>query len=256
MSEKAGSIVVERIEETLLRVTISNPPANAVNTAMLAELVSVLQKSSKSSAPPAIILTGAGDRFFCAGGDIHEVDTKGPEVALTRMRLFHKALCELECYPAPVIAAIRGYAVGGGFEFVLFTDYIVAGENAQFGFPEINHGLLPAAKGMRQAERLLGYRAAQTLLYSGKLIDAKRAQALSLVNNVVATAAVDDEALKIARDWRSKDHQLFATIKRTLRQQVLSNPDLEHMSIEDMRAYLSRDETLEARARFLNRKKQ
>jgi enoyl-CoA hydratase/carnithine racemase len=255
MNESAGKIIVEQIEQTILRLTIANPPANAVNTQMLADIVAILQKSAKQPSPPAVVLTGAGDRFFCAGGDINEVDASGSdEVALTRMRFFHALLCELERYPAPVVAAVRGYAVGGGFEFILFADHVVTGENAKFGFPEINHGLLPAAKGMRQAARLLGLRAAQSLLYSGQLIDAARAHALGLANSVVSVGNVDGEAVKAAQEMRSKDPQLFATIKRTLRLPTLSDADLEHMSVEDMRAYLSRGETLEARTRFLSRK--
>jgi enoyl-CoA hydratase/carnithine racemase len=255
MNVSAGKIIVEQVEQTVLRLTIANPPANAVNTQMLADIVAILQKSAKQPPSPAVVLTGAGDRFFCAGGDINEVDASGSdEVALTRMRFFHALLCELERYPAPVITAVRGYAVGGGFEFILFADHVVTGENAKFGFPEINHGLLPAAKGMRQAARLLGLRAAQSLLYSGQLIDAARAHALGLANSVVSVGNVDGEAVKAAQEMRSKDLQLFATIKRTLRLPTLSDADLEHMSVEDMRAYLSRGETLEARTRFLSRK--
>jgi enoyl-CoA hydratase/carnithine racemase len=164
-------------------------------------------------------------------------------------------MCELERYPAPIVAAVRGYAVGGALEFLLFTDNVIAGDNAQFGFPEINHGLLPATKGMRQAATLLGQRAARSLLYSGRLVDAERAREIGIVDEIVAVEQVDVRAVALAREMRDKDQHLFAAIKRSVGCTFqLSDSELEQMTVDDMRAYLDRGETADARARFLNRK--
>jgi enoyl-CoA hydratase/carnithine racemase len=255
MDSNAGIILTDQLESDLVRVTIRKPPANALDSMLLTDLLSILRRLASQNPVPAIVLTGAGDRFFSAGGDIGEIEAAGSEAALRRIRIFHAVMCELERYPAPIVAAVRGYAVGGALEFLLFTDYVVAGDNAQFGFPEINHGLLPATKGMRQAATLLGQRAARSLLYSGRLVGAERAREIGIVDEIVAVEQVDVRAVALAREMRDKDQHLFAAIKRSVGCTFqLGDPELEQMTVDDMRAYLDRGETADARARFLNRK--
>ncbi len=255
MNADKTTLLIERIEPTIVRLSIRRPPANAVDSSLLRQLLEALRECAAQSDPPAIVLTGAGDRFFSAGGDIKEVQTQGSQAALSRMETFHAVLCALAAYPAPLVGAVRGYAVGGGLEFLLFADAVIAGRNAQFGFPEINNGLLPAAKGMQQAVILIGRRAARTLLYSGRLVNAERACELGIADEVVEVDDVDARAVALAREMRGKDPHLFAAIKRTLADaRRLSDTELEKMTIDDMRAYLDRGETAEARSRFLNRK--
>ena len=153
-------LIVER-ELDLVVMTMNRPPANALNNDLISSLLDSIRAFASEPSPPGIVLTGNGDRFFSAGGDIKEVASV--EVATPRLRAFHAWLCELERYPGPVVCAVRGYAVGGAFEFLLHADYVVANHECRVGFPEINHGLLPAVKGMRQAAQMLGRRAAQSL---------------------------------------------------------------------------------------------
>jgi enoyl-CoA hydratase/carnithine racemase len=245
-------LLTDRISSELVKLTINRPPANALNYMLIDKLLSLLAQFAREAAPPAIILTGKGDRFFSAGGDIGEV--VGPELALPRMRSFHGVLCALERYPGPIVSAVRGFAVGGALEFVLFSDYVVASTDAQFGFPEINHGLLPAAKGMRQAVAILGRRAAQTLLFSGSLVAAERAREIGIADEVVRSEEVATRARAVAEELRSKDLVLYAAIKRTLgRSDRMTDQELESMTLDDMKCYLERHETAEARARFLSR---
>jgi len=131
----------------------------------------------------------------------------------------------------------------------------VASEDARFGFPEINHGLLPAAKGMRQAMTRLGRRVAERLLYSGELVSAPEAQAMGLVDEVVPSQDVQDRARVVAEALRLKDMHLFTAIKRTFNDApLMTDAQLEARTLSDMQDYLSRAETAAARERFLQRK--
>lgn len=244
----------DRLSATLERLTIDRPPANALTHDLFQQLVDRLVQLREDVDAPAIILTGAGSRFFCAGGDIGEV-TANPEVAVPRMRAFHQFLVEQENYGRPIVSAVNGYAVGAGMELVLHSDYVVASENAQFGFPEINHGLLPAAKGIRQAVNRIGRRAAERMLYTGELVSAAKALAIGLVDEVVAMDELQERAVAQAELLRSKDVHLFAAIKRTFRDAPrMTDDELEERTIADLVEYISRGEAAAARQQFLQRK--
>lgn len=245
---------IEPASTTLVRLIMNRPPANALSHDLVTALRDAFLELARASAAPAVILTAAGDRFFSAGGDIREV-TANRAIAIPRMHSFHQLLVAMECYPRPVVCAVNGYAVGGAMELLLHADHVVASETAQFGFPEINHGLLPAAKGIRQAASRLGRRAAERLLYSGELISAEKAQAIGLVDDVVSVDALQHSAQAHAEKMRSKDVHLFAAIKATFNHAELeTDEELEARTVHDMKAYLDRDEAAAARERFLQRK--
>jgi enoyl-CoA hydratase/carnithine racemase len=245
-------ILTVEYDVDLVVLTINRPPANALNAGLIALLLDRLRGFASQPSPPGVVLTGAGHRFFSAGGDIKEV--AGPDVAVPRMRDFHAALCELDCYPAPLVCAVRGYAVGGALEFLLHADYVVASDDCRVGFPEINNGLLPAAKGMRQAAQRLGLRAARRLLYTGDLVNADEALQIGAVDELVPSDEVLDRARSVCRDLRQKDDKLFAAIKRSLNLTAsMDDQELERMTIEDLEAYLNNPVSSEARARFLTK---
>ena len=245
---------IDRVSLTLEWLTIDRPPANALTHDLLQRLVERFVELGSDADAPAIVLTGSGERFFCAGGDIGEVSAN-PDIAVPRMQAFHRLLVEQERYGAPVVSAVNGYAVGAGMELVLYSDHVVASENARFGFPEINHGLLPAAKGIRQAVNRLGRRAAEEMLYTGELISAQQARQIGLVNEVVSPGELQDRARAQAEKLRDKDRHLFSAIKRTLTDvSVKTDEELEYRTIADMVDYMSRGETAVARERFLQRK--
>jgi len=246
LTERDGDVVV---------MTMNRPPANALNVGLISRLLDHIRSFASDASPPGIVLTGSGDRFFSAGGDIKEVSTI--EVAAPRLRTFHALLCEMERYPGPFVCAVRGYAVGGAFEFLLHADHVVANPECRVGFPEINHGLLPAVKGMRQAAQRLGHRAAHELLYWGDLIDAGRAVELRAIDQIVETSEVMDRAISVCRKLRGKDKKLFAAIKRSLNLTGQMNDDaLAAMTIADLKAYLEGEASADARARFLAKNRQ
>lgn len=247
----ATSLLIER-DRDLVTITMNRPPANALNAQLIVELLETLRSLAGEESPPGIILTGSGDRFFSAGGDIKEV--VGLEVARPRIRFFHQLLVVMETYPGPIVCAVRGYAVGGALEFLLHADYVVADAACKIGFPEINHGLLPVTKGMRRAVEKLGVRAAQQLLYWGDLVGAERALTIGAVNEIVATEEVASRAREVCGALRQKDRKLFHAIKRSLnRTAQMSDHALEEMTVADLDAYVTAESSTTARAKFLSK---
>jgi enoyl-CoA hydratase/carnithine racemase len=247
-------LTIDRVSATLVRLTMDRPPANALAHELIKAVLDAFVALAEEIDPPAIILTGAGERFFSAGGDIREVTTN-LDIAVPRMKDFHRLLIEMEGYRRPYVCAVNGYAVGGALELVLHADYVVSSDSAQFGFPEINHGLLPAAKGIGRAVSRLGRRAAEQLLYSGELISAEKALAIGLVDEIVGADEVQERAKAQAEKLRSKDGHLFAAIKKTFNDAGgMTDDELEERTINDMSAYLNREEAAAAREQFLQRK--
>jgi enoyl-CoA hydratase/carnithine racemase len=249
-----SDILLIEEDDDVVVITMNRPPANALNNELILLLLNRIRNFASMERPPGIVLTGRGSRFFSAGGDIKEVSTV--EVARPRLKAFHAMLSEMERYPGPFVCAVRGYAVGGAFEFLLHADYVVANAECQVGFPEINHGLLPAVKGMRQAVARLGHSAARELLYCGDLIGSAQAVKIGAIDQIVDTADVSDRAVSICRQLRKKDKKLFVAIKRSLNLTgLMSDEALETMTLEDLKLYLDEDSSAEARARFLAREK-
>lgn len=259
--------VDESVTETLLEtswadggiavITLSNPPANALANALIRELRVSVQQAAQHPDTRAILLTGAGTRFFCAGGDFKEMYSITREQGTNdRIREFHYLLQALENLSMPYVCAINGYAVGGGFELCLFADYAVSVPHARYGFPEINHGLLPAPKGMKRAVELLGLRAARRLLFEGTLIDAAEALRLGIVDDVVDQESLLDHALASARTLAGKDPGLLRAIKETLSwHESMTDPQLEELAVRHFESYFGSDEMFALLDALMNRKR-
>lgn len=203
-------------EDGVVVLTLDHPPANALSNALIAELTETLEALAARDDAPAVVLTGAGERFFCAGGDIKELDGGNAEQMAERMRQFHLLLVALERYPRPLVCAVNGWCVGGAVELTLFADAVYAATEARFGFPEINHGLLPAVKGIARARRKLGERAARRLLLTGDLVGVEEAAALGVVDEIVPAGELLAAATTHARAAAAKPAVLFAALKHAL----------------------------------------
>ena len=178
-------------------VTIDRPEArNALSFALLAELAEVLEELDRDGRTRVAILTGAGDRAFAAGADIVELTDQTPE-RLRSERNF-ETWDRLWSVGIPLIAAVRGYALGGGCELAMSCDLIVAGDDAQFGQPEIRIGVMPGAGGTQRLTRAIGVARAMELVLTGRTIDAAEAYAAGLVTTVVPASAVLEAALDLA----------------------------------------------------------
>lgn len=214
IEERAGLGTADR--DGVLVATLSRPPANAMNGAAVEAIATLFRNLAETDDPPPVVITGEGQRFFSAGGDIKELAGAAVDQLAARMRLFHDMLVAMDRYPRPVVAAVNGFCVGGGLEYAMFTDVVLAVPDAQFGFPEIRHGLLPADKGIQRVSRLIGTRAARDLLLSGDLVDSRRAVEIGLVDAVVEPTALLDAAVSRARQDGDKAPVLYAALKRAL----------------------------------------
>ena len=150
----------------------------------------------EAEGPRAIVVTGAGERAFIAGADIGAMSVMSPLEAKRFSEIGHAAMALLDRSPIPTIAAVNGFALGGGCEVALACDIRVAAENATFGFPEVGLGILPGMGGTQRLPRLIGPALAKELIFTGRRISAEEAREIGLVNRVVA----EGEALDVARD--------------------------------------------------------
>jgi enoyl-CoA hydratase len=150
----------------------------------------------ESEGPRAIVVTGAGERAFVAGADIRAMSIMEPLEAKRFSEIGHAAMALLDRSPVPTIAAVNGYALGGGCEVALACDIRIAAENATFGFPEVSLGILPGMGGTQRLPRLIGPALAKELIFTGRRISAREAREIGLVNRVVD----EGEALNAARE--------------------------------------------------------
>jgi enoyl-CoA hydratase len=219
--ERAGmsyeTILVER-DGAIATLTLNRPSVlNALNILMIRELKEAIAELDADRSVRAIVLTGAGDRSFAAGADIGELSALDGPVAGAAMARSGQALTlALENARTPTIAAINGFALGGGCELALACDIRIASEKAKFGQPEVNLGILPGYGGTQRTARLLGRGMAMYLCLSGELIDAPEALRIGLVEKVVAPAELLGEARRIATVIASRAPLAVAAAKRAI----------------------------------------
>ncbi len=188
----ASSIIVEK-KDRVGKIILSNPDTlNVLGTPALKALLEALRDLGGDQAIRVVIITGV--RHFCAGADIKEMKDKNQKEAESFARLGHEVCGLIEEMTKPVIAAISGYCLGGGCELALACDIRLAAEDAKFGQPEINLGLIPGFGGTQRLTRLVGIGRAKELILMGRIIDSKEAEKISLANSVVK----NDELLQKA----------------------------------------------------------
>jgi enoyl-CoA hydratase len=197
--------IVYEVNEGIATITFNRPKAlNALNRALLAELSQALDEIAADEDIRVLILTGAGEKSFVAGADISELATFDSLKAKAFARKGHNIINKLQQLPITVIAAVNGFALGGGTEISIACDFIYASENAKFGQPEINLGVIPGFGGTQRLPRLIGTNMAKELILTGKMISAAEALQLGLANKVVAHDSLMDEVMKTARVIASK----------------------------------------------------
>ncbi len=185
-------------ENRIATITINNPKTlNALNTAVLKELEQVFDDLRNDKEVRAVILTGEG-RAFVAGADISEManmdEAQGKAFGVFGSDIFRK----IETFPTPVIAAVNGFALGGGCELAMACDIRIASDKAKLGQPEVGLGIIPGFSGTQRLARLVGMGMAKELIYTANVIDAQEALRIGLVNRVVALDDLMAEAMKIA----------------------------------------------------------
>lgn len=194
-----------KIENKMAILTINRPEKlNALNTQTVTELFQTFKKLKQNDDVAVIIVTGSGEKAFVAGADVAEIrnhDEISGRIFSTRGQKVFRYIEKME---KPVIAAINGFALGGGLELAMACHLRIASKNAQFGQPEINLGLIPSYGGTQRLPRLIGQTRALYLLLSGEMIDAKSALEFGLINEVVPPDKLMDHAIKLAQNLISK----------------------------------------------------
>ena len=225
-----STLLVDRAE-AVLTVTVNRPQVlNALNAQVMSELDALATEIESDPDVRAVVLTGAGDRAFVAGADINELRAMAGQgaAAATYVARLQAVTVRWERLSKPVVAAINGYALGGGCELAMAADVRLAAENARFGQPEINLGIIPGAGGTQRLPRLIGKGYAKLLVLGGDPIDAQEALRIGLVQRVVPAGRLLEEAHALAAKLAAKapialrlakeaiDHGIEADIDRGL----------------------------------------
>jgi enoyl-CoA hydratase len=180
-------------------LTINRPKAlNALNIEVLKDIQMGMQEVKDHSELKVLILTGSGEKAFVAGADISEMKGMDSIEALNFSKLGHLTLKMFQDLDRPVIAAVNGYALGGGTEIAVACDFIFASENARFGLPEVTLGIFPGFGGTQRLPRLIGKGKAKELILTGKMITAQEAFQMGIVNRVFPLASLMEETKKVA----------------------------------------------------------
>lgn len=210
--------ILINIESPIGVITFNRPSVlNALRTQLLKEVAQALDELEGNEAVRAIVITGAGEKAFAAGADIGELnELASAHEGAAQSRSGQALTRKIECLSKPVIMAVNGFALGGGCELAMAGDIIVASENAKFGQPEVNLGLIPGYGGTARTTRRVGKAMATYLCLTGEIIDAREALRIGLVERVVPAAELMTEAKRIAKAIASKAPLAITACKRVL----------------------------------------
>ena len=227
---------------------------NALNQAVLDELSLVLNDVQINSSVKALIITGQGEKSFVAGADIKEFQNFSKEEGrLLAQNGQHNVFDKIENFSKPVIAAINGYALGGGLELALSCHIRVASENAKLGFPECSLGLIPGYGGTQRLGQIVGKGFAFEMILTGKMIDVNRAQNIGLVNQISQLESLIEDAKKIAKSCiKNSPKALSAAIKCINKSFYTDGYELE---IKEFSELFENDEFKEGVLAFLEKRR-
>ncbi len=218
-------ILQTKLEEGILLITISRPKAmNALNTQFFNEMNELITSVKTNKKIKVVVITGEG-KAFVAGADIAEMVNKNQEQGEAFSRLGQNTFRSFEKLGIPVIAAINGFALGGGMELTMACDFRIASTKAKFGQPEVNLGLIPGYAGTQRLSRLTGMGNALYLLMTADMISADEALRIGLVQKVVEQESLMDEVMKIAKNIASKGPQAIKKLKEVVRRGSEMNLD-------------------------------
>ncbi len=248
------TIIVETSDEVCL-IRLNRPEAlNALNSELLGELVAALQEADGNDKVRCIVLTGS-EKAFAAGADIREMSEKG-FVEMFTEDFFAAEADAVMRIRKPIIAAVAGYALGGGCELAMMCDFIIAADTAKFGQPEINLGVVAGIGGTQRLTRFVGKAKSMDMHLTGRFMDAEEAERAGLVSRVVPAKKLMDEALGAAQKIAEKSSLAVAAVKEavnrsyetTLREGLLFERRLFHAMFatcdqkEGMQAFLEKRE--------------
>jgi enoyl-CoA hydratase len=210
--------ILVNVEAPIGVITFNRPSVlNALRTQLLKEVAQALEELENNEAVRAVVITGTGEKAFAAGADIAELNAlASAHEGAAQSRSGQALTRKIECLSKPVIMAVNGFALGGGCELAMAGDIIIASENAKFGQPEVNLGLIPGYGGTARTTRRVGKAMATYLCLTGEMIDAREALRIGLVQRVVPAGELITEAKRIATVIASKAPLAITACKRVL----------------------------------------
>ncbi len=249
--------IIFKVEKGIATITFNRPEVlNALNEASLQEFSNALDAVASDEDIRVLVLTGAGEKSFVAGADITEFLRFNVLKAKIFAETGHGLINRLQELPIPVIAAVNGFALGGGCEIVIGCDFIYAAENAMFGLPEINLGIIPGFGGTQRLPRLIGKNMAKEMIFTGKMISAAEAHAVGWVNTVCSQDELMAEVMKTATIIASKGKASL----RAAKQAINSGMDVDlktgcRIEIDAFAICLSSPDAKEGTLAFLEKRK-
>ncbi|MDL1873024.1 hypothetical protein FBR05_12630 [Deltaproteobacteria bacterium PRO3] len=204
-------------KDGIFTIKVNRPKAlNALNGEVLLDLLNVMHEVNRNPEAKVVVITGEGEKAFVAGADIAAMKEMTPLQAKEFCDLGHHVMRMIETCRRPVIAAVNGFALGGGLELALSCDFIYASENAKLGLPEVNLGIFPGFGGTQRLARLIGKNRAKELIFTARMISAKEAFEIGLVNKVCGATEVLKDVEVTAKEIMSKGPVAIELAKRAV----------------------------------------
>jgi enoyl-CoA hydratase len=238
-------------------VTINRPESlNALNSTVFSELYELFQEIEHDSEVRVVIITGSGQKSFVAGSDITEMAPLSSVEVNSFIEKVRQASDRIYTLSKPVIAAVNGYALGGGCELAMCCDLRIASEKARFGQPEINLAVIPGGGGTQRLTRLIGMTKAKELLFTGDMIDAATALNLGLVNKVVPPENLMNEAKEMADKLMTKSGRILSLIKTAVNSGInMSLPDALDLEMQCFALCFATEDQKEGMKAFMEKRK-
>lgn len=250
------NILIE-IKDNIAIIAVNRPKVlNALNIETVKELELAVSRTSNLADVRVIMITGTGDKSFVSGADIAAMLKMGESQAAEFASAGHRCMYAIESCQRPVIAAVNGYALGGGTELAISCDIIVASENAKFGLPEVKLGLYPGFGGTQRLPRLIGASRAREMIFTGQIITAREALEWNLVNHVYPQSELMANVIGMAREIASGSPVAVAAAKRVMREGLdmhlsagLKNEEAQFSTL------FTTDDRIEGMTAFLEKRK-
>lgn len=245
------------LQEGILLITINRPEKmNALNKDVIGDLSNALDDAFANQAVKSIIITGAGEKAFVAGADISEfTGLDAAAGSAIGQRGQDMVFSKIENAPKPIIAAVNGFALGGGCELAMSCHFRIASENAKFGQPEVNLGLIPGYGGTQRLTQLVGKGKAMELIMTADMIGAEEAKSLGLVNHVYPLANLLDEAKKILLKINTKAPIAIAKSIALINQAANGNEEGFRNEIKEFGACFETEDMKEGVTAFMEKRK-
>lgn len=207
-----------KLDSGVAVITLNNPPLNLNTLVSLGQLLDVCRSISVDEEVRAVVVTGAGEKAFCAGSDVSEFAAVRDDVVAKKLAKENAAFTAIEELPQPVIAALNGATLGGGAEIALACDIRIADEDIQIGFPEVKLGVFAGSGGVFRLPRVVGLGVAYELLYTGNSITAQRAERVGLVNRTAPSGRALEYALELADELSRRSAPALSVVKTSVRE--------------------------------------